>query len=401
MHHLRYTLAFASTGLTSATQSISPLGAANTPTFGTPTAIAVGFTVQISNYNGNFTYGGTATAGGTVAISNTGLVTVSGVAANTSSNATITTTRTGYASGSADVTATSVVGTALTPTFGTPTATTDGFTVPITNYSVSYTWAGTATASGLVAIDGTGLVTVTGVAAGTSSTATITTTQTGYASGSATVTETSAAATVPSRPTSVAATSGKASLGVMWVAPASNGGSNITEYVVKYSNNGGVAGSWTRFFPSPRLPITALACTVTGLTNGTAYVIKVIARNSVGISLPSANSAPATPAAATVPSRPTSVAATSGKASLGVMWVAPASNGGSNITEYVVKYSNNGGVAGSWTRFFPSPRLPITALACTVTGLTNGTPYVIKVIAKNAVGISLPSANSAPVTPAL
>ena len=83
------------------------------------------------------------------------------------------------------------------------------------------------------------------------------------------------------------------------------------------------------------------------------------------------------------------------------MWVAPASNGGSNITEYVVKYSNNGGVAGSWTRFFPSPRLPITALACTVTGLTNGTPYVIKVIAKNAVGISLPSANSAPVTPAL
>jgi hypothetical protein len=83
------------------------LGIANTPTFGPPTATAGGFTVQISNYNGAFTYGGTATAGGTVAISNTGLVTVSGVAANTSSTATITTTRTGYASGSAPVTATS------------------------------------------------------------------------------------------------------------------------------------------------------------------------------------------------------------------------------------------------------------------------------------------------------
>ncbi len=205
---------------------------------------------------------------------------------------------------------------------------------------------------------------------------------------------------VPSRPTSVVATSGNASLAVTWVAPASTGGSNITDYLVKYSSTNGVAGSWTRFFPSPVVPITATACTVTGLTNGTAYVIKVIARNSVGISLPSANSAPATPAA-TVPGSPTSVVAVSGNTQLAVTWTAPVSTGGSAITEYVVKYSSNNGVAGSWTRFFPSPRLPITALSCTVTGLTNGTPYVNKVIAKNAVGISLPSANSAPVSPAL
>ena len=203
--------------------------------------------------------------------------------------------------------------------------------------------------------------------------------------------------TLPSRPTSVVATSGNTSLGVTWVAPASDGDSNIIEYIVKYSSNNGAAGSWTRYKPSS--PITATSCTVTGLTNGTAYVIKVIARNALGISLPSANSAPATPAV-TVPDSPTSVVATSGNASLGVTWVAPASNGGSAITEYIVKYSSSGGVAGSWTRFFPSPRLPITALACTVTGLTNGTSYVIKVIAKNAVGISLPSANSAPATPA-
>ena len=84
------------------------LNAANTPAFGTPTATADGYTVQISNYDGNFAYGGTATAGGTVAISNTGVVTVSGVAANTSSTATITTTQAGYANGSARVTATSL-----------------------------------------------------------------------------------------------------------------------------------------------------------------------------------------------------------------------------------------------------------------------------------------------------
>jgi titin len=84
---------------------------------------------------------------------------------------------------------------ALVPTFGTPAATADGFTVQITNFDAAYTWAGTATASGSVAINGTGLVTVTGVASSTSSTVTVTTTRTSYATGSATVTQTSAAVT--------------------------------------------------------------------------------------------------------------------------------------------------------------------------------------------------------------
>jgi hypothetical protein len=85
-----------------------------------------------------------------------------------------------------------ITGSALTPTFGSPTATADGYTVSITNYSDSYSWAGTATASGSVAISETGLVTVSGVAPGTSSVATITTTRTGYAAGSATISGTSA-----------------------------------------------------------------------------------------------------------------------------------------------------------------------------------------------------------------
>jgi hypothetical protein len=84
---------------------------------------------------------------------------------------------------------------ALVPTFGAPTATADGFTVQITNYDAAYTWPGTATASGSVAINGAGLVTVTGVASSTPSTLTVTTTRTGYATGSATVTQTSAAVT--------------------------------------------------------------------------------------------------------------------------------------------------------------------------------------------------------------
>ncbi|MCX7416723.1 MAG: fibronectin type III domain-containing protein [Planctomycetia bacterium] len=104
-------------------------------------------------------------------------------------------------------------------------------------------------------------------------------------------------------PKTVVATSGNAQLAVTWTAPANTGGSAITDYLVKYSANSG--STWTNFIH----PVSTLtSCTITGLTNGTSYIIKVIAKNAVGISLPSASSAPATPAA-TVPGSPTSVVA--------------------------------------------------------------------------------------------
>jgi hypothetical protein len=160
-------------------------GAALTPVFETPEAMADGFTVLISNYDSSYTWAGTATASGEVSIDNTGFVTVNGVAAGTSSIATITTTRTGYTGGSATVTQTSLLA-ALTPTLGSPTATANGFTVQIINYNASYEWAGTATNGYLYTISRTGLATVN-LIPGFSSTLTITTTRTGYTGGSATV----------------------------------------------------------------------------------------------------------------------------------------------------------------------------------------------------------------------
>ncbi len=182
----------------------APIGPALNPTFGTPISTANGFTVQITNYDPAFTFNGTATASGIVSIDIfTGVVTVTGLATGTSSTATITTTRTGYNSGSGSVTGSSNPGLpALIPTFGTPTSTLDGFTVLITNYDAAFNYGGTATASGSVSINiFTGLVTVTGVAPGTSSTATITTTRTGYNSGSATVTGSSTIRPTANNPT--------------------------------------------------------------------------------------------------------------------------------------------------------------------------------------------------------
>ena len=82
---------------------------------------------------------------------------------------------------------------ALTPTFSDPTPTADGFTLNITNFSDSYGWSGTATNGGIVTINSSGLVTVTGLAASTSANVTITSTKTGSTSGSETVSATSSA----------------------------------------------------------------------------------------------------------------------------------------------------------------------------------------------------------------
>jgi len=176
------------------------LSAALTPSFGTYTRTATGFTVAITNYNTSFTWAGTATNGGSVSFSgtnNNGLATITGLAANTASVATITTTRTDYNSGSATTASTTSLNSALTPTFGTYTRTSGGFTVVISNYDTSYTWGGTATNGGSVSFSGTnnnGLATITGLAANTASVATITTTRTDYASGSANTTSTTSLA---------------------------------------------------------------------------------------------------------------------------------------------------------------------------------------------------------------
>jgi titin len=87
--------------VTSAT-SVTPVGAALTPTFGSPTSTADGFTVQISNYSTDYAWGNSTTAGA-VSISSSGLITVTGLASGQSTTLTITTTRAGYNSDSAQI----------------------------------------------------------------------------------------------------------------------------------------------------------------------------------------------------------------------------------------------------------------------------------------------------------
>ena len=193
------TQATSRTGYASSSSTVSGTaitGAALNPTFGTATSTADGFTVSITNYSASYTWPAPTITSGSVSASapsgSNQLLTVTGLAPGVSATITQGTTRVGYTSGTATKSGTATSGTALNPTFGTPTATADGFTVTITNYNASYSWSGTATAGGVVSIDGTtGVVTVTGVAANASSTLTVNTTRTGYLNGTANVSKTS------------------------------------------------------------------------------------------------------------------------------------------------------------------------------------------------------------------
>ncbi len=106
-----------------------------------------------------------------------------------------------------------------------------------------------------------------------------------------------------------------------------------------------------------------------------------------GPSVPSLSVTPTAPV--TAPGAPTSVTAVGGNQLAVVRFSAPASDGGSPITGYTATVSPGGATCTT-----------STTLRCTVTGLTNGTPYTFSVTATNAVNTGPPAvSNSATPVP--
>ena len=138
---------------------------------------------------------------------------------------------------------------------------------------------------------------------------------------------------------------------------------------------------------------TATSLVVAGLTNGSTYVFQVAATNAVGTGPNSALTSLVVPA--TVPGAPVIGTAASGTAGGTVTatanWNAPASNGGSAVTGYVVRalqMSATGTVLATTT----SAVQPASARQLTMT-LPAGN-YRFTVQAKNKAGSGSQSARS-------
>lgn len=154
-----------------------------TPTFAALTSTADGFTVQVSNYDAEFTWD-VATTAGSASINGTGLITVTGLGAGQSATVTVTASRAGFNDGEGEVTGSANVGAALTPDFGAVSSTADGFTVQVSNYDAAYVWE-VSVSTGSAAINGAGLITVTDLTPSQSATVSVTASRTGYESGTA------------------------------------------------------------------------------------------------------------------------------------------------------------------------------------------------------------------------
>ena len=188
--------------------------------------------------------------------------------------------------------------------------------------------------------------------------------------------------TIPSAPVLVSAVPGDGQVALTWTAPTSNAGSPVTNYEV-------FRGTATGAEAFLAMIGNILTYNDSGLSNGQMYYYKVLARNSVGVSVLS-NELGATPM--TVPTSPSFASAKAGNAQADLTWLAPSNNGGSAIIGYKVY---RGTVSGE-----ESPLATLgNTLAYTSTGLVNGQTYYFRISAINSVGEG-PLSNEMSVMPA-
>lgn len=182
--------------------------------------------------------------------------------------------------------------------------------------------------------------------------------------------------TPPSAPTSVTAAAGPSSIAVSWGPPATAGSFPVTSYRVVATPGGATC---TATAP-------AITCTLTGLTNGTAYTVSVSALSGAGWGA-SASVGPVTPGV-TPPGTPPTPTALAGNGQATVIVAPPASGG--PVSSYVVTSAPGGHTC----------TVVVPAISCIVGSLSNGTAYTFSVVATNAGGTSPSSAASAAATPA-
>ena len=192
------------------------------------------------------------------------------------------------------------------------------------------------------------------------------------------------AATLPAAPTSLLPVPGDGAVTLSWSNP---GGDTIARYQARSKVTDSDDSTYTAWTDIDGSGADTTEHTVTGLTNGIEYTFELRARNISGPGR--ASTATATPRAP--PAAPEGLSATAGDGQATLSWINPGDN---TIRKYQV--STDGG--GNFTDISGSSR---TTTTYTVTDLTNGTQYTLRVRAVNASGNGNPAdADAIPLWPA-
>ena len=199
-------------------------------------------------------------------------------------------------------------------------------------------------------------------------------------------------------PTGLTVTPGNAQLSLSWTAPTGT----LTGYDVQYTSAlaASVGNSATASGNNPATAWVAVtrsgttaSQTISSLSNGTAYRVRVRAKNSNGNSAwVFGTGTPVAPAvSSTTPAAPTNLNVTPGNARLSLSWTAPTGT----LTGYDVQYTSatSGSVANSAAASGSDPAtawVAVTRSGTTATqaisSLSNGTAYRVRVRARNSNG---------------
>ena len=234
---------------------------------------------------------------------------------------------------------------------------------PITRYTASYTGGTPVSITNLSTLS----YTFTSLTNGTSYPFSITATNAIGTSVAATISGVPLGS--PSAPVNLVATTGDSTLALTWTKPTDDGGSAVTGYVVIVTNT-----TTNVVVTNPPINNTGSGGNVsyTGLTNGVTYSISVAA---IAASTGSAATTTAKPGA--VPGPPIPLTAIGASGQVTVSWSPPSNNGGFAITSYTVS-------------IYDSIYTEVTS-PYTISGLGNGAPYPINIVALNAIGTSAPA----------
>ena len=189
--------------------------------------------------------------------------------------------------------------------------------------------------------------------------------------------------TLPGKPGISPLEAGDGSLKVTWTAPT-EGAATITGYTVKWQESEEYFDYNT--FPPPTLTLDDAdvdeddtSYTITGLTNGTEYIVHVIAKNESGGT--ESNGEFGTPMS--LPNAPNNLQVAPGNEKLTLTWEEPTAKVGVTVNGYKVQWKADS--VTDWDAQTGVTEVSESGLTREITSLTNGTTYDVRVRAENGV----------------